>query len=623
MGTAGYKRVHQALTRSRRTTLRAWLSLRSPCTGRRRRSATVRPDRDRPRVPAGARAPARQDRALAGPPPREHPLLVRADRPARGQRRPHRDDLARDRAPVRPLARRDERHGRARRGCRHPRAGGGQQGDRRRRRPPADARARRRGRRSRRPGADVGVVWLRERDELVVRAVASSSGAVAAEIEGLRAQPGASRRAVTDTPRGQSRGHGRRGPVHAARGRRGRARRARPAPRATASSTDDAKRVASLAADLAALAVRLCGSRRPARRLAGVDPRRRRGRALGRLREEHAGARIARLAGIVSGAEAAFVWLAEADGITAGGSHGLARGAGGARAARGGDPERAPRRLGRQTSRAWGRSSRSSSASRRSAPCSSSSPPARAPGAGRARAARQLRRPRGPRAALVRARARRSAPSSSAAARCSSSSARRSRGSRSRTRSRRRSSGSRSCSAPTGWPSTCDEDGRLGTAAVALARRARTSRWRRRCSTLALGPLARPRHRADRGRRRATAARGGARGGGRGDVAAVIALPLLVADQPIGLLAVYPRRPRPLTPNESALLVALAAQLAVAVQNARLHERATQLGLELESALAVRARGGRPRPGALRDLALVRAEPVARRDARRARERRS
>jgi serine phosphatase RsbU (regulator of sigma subunit) len=64
-----------------------------------------------------------------------------------------------------------------------------------------------------------------------------------------------------------------------------------------------------------------------------------------------------------------------------------------------------------------------------------------------------------------------------------------------------------------------------------------------------------------------------------------LALPLVVGDEPIGLLAVYPRRPRPLSTNERALLVALAAQLAVAVQNARLHERATALGRELEEAL--------------------------------------
>jgi serine phosphatase RsbU (regulator of sigma subunit) len=64
-----------------------------------------------------------------------------------------------------------------------------------------------------------------------------------------------------------------------------------------------------------------------------------------------------------------------------------------------------------------------------------------------------------------------------------------------------------------------------------------------------------------------------------------LALPLVVGDEPIGLLAVYPREPRPLSANERALLVALAAQLAVAVQNARLHERATALGRELEEAL--------------------------------------
>ena len=66
----------------------------------------------------------------------------------------------------------------------------------------------------------------------------------------------------------------------------------------------------------------------------------------------------------------------------------------------------------------------------------------------------------------------------------------------------------------------------------------------------------------------------------------MLALPLVVQDGLIGLLAVYPRRPRRLTPNESTLLVALAVQLAVAVQNARLHERASSSGRELEKALA-------------------------------------
>src|SRR6266540_861382 len=51
-----------------------------------------------------------------------------------------------------------------------------------------------------------------------------------------------------------------------------------------------------------------------------------------------------------------------------------------------------------------------------------------------------------------------------------------------------------------------------------------------------------------------------------------------VREELIGLLAVYPDRGRPLTENEESLMLALAAQLAVAVQNARLHERAERLG---------------------------------------------
>jgi serine phosphatase RsbU (regulator of sigma subunit) len=69
------------------------------------------------------------------------------------------------------------------------------------------------------------------------------------------------------------------------------------------------------------------------------------------------------------------------------------------------------------------------------------------------------------------------------------------------------------------------------------------------------------------------------------DVSTALALGLVVADEPIGVLAVYPRRRRPLTENERALLSALAAQLASAVQNAQLHEQATALGRELEQSL--------------------------------------
>ena len=73
---------------------------------------------------------------------------------------------------------------------------------------------------------------------------------------------------------------------------------------------------------------------------------------------------------------------------------------------------------------------------------------------------------------------------------------------------------------------------------------------------------------------------------GESAVHSALALPLVVGDEPIGVLAVYPRQPRPLSANESALLVALAAQLAVLVQNARLHERAQELSSEREEALA-------------------------------------
>jgi serine phosphatase RsbU (regulator of sigma subunit) len=68
-------------------------------------------------------------------------------------------------------------------------------------------------------------------------------------------------------------------------------------------------------------------------------------------------------------------------------------------------------------------------------------------------------------------------------------------------------------------------------------------------------------------------------------IEAVIALPLLAHDDVIGLLGVFPARGRVLTENESSLLSALAAQLAVAVQNAQLHERAKLLGDEREQAL--------------------------------------
>jgi len=69
-------------------------------------------------------------------------------------------------------------------------------------------------------------------------------------------------------------------------------------------------------------------------------------------------------------------------------------------------------------------------------------------------------------------------------------------------------------------------------------------------------------------------------------IEAAIVLPLRVHDAVIGLLAVYPPRDRPPSAHETAFLSALSSQLAVAVQNAQLHEQAKRLGEELESALA-------------------------------------
>jgi len=70
------------------------------------------------------------------------------------------------------------------------------------------------------------------------------------------------------------------------------------------------------------------------------------------------------------------------------------------------------------------------------------------------------------------------------------------------------------------------------------------------------------------------------------EIGSVLALGLVVGDEPIGVLAVYPRQRRSLSENERSLLTALAGQLAVAVQNARLHERVTTLYDELKQALA-------------------------------------
>jgi serine phosphatase RsbU (regulator of sigma subunit)/uncharacterized protein YigA (DUF484 family) len=64
-----------------------------------------------------------------------------------------------------------------------------------------------------------------------------------------------------------------------------------------------------------------------------------------------------------------------------------------------------------------------------------------------------------------------------------------------------------------------------------------------------------------------------------------LVVPLIVHDEVIGALAVYKTRARPYREGEESLLLALSSQLAVAVENARLHERTKDLGEVLEATL--------------------------------------
>ena len=72
----------------------------------------------------------------------------------------------------------------------------------------------------------------------------------------------------------------------------------------------------------------------------------------------------------------------------------------------------------------------------------------------------------------------------------------------------------------------------------------------------------------------------------------VVAVPLRVQEESIGLLVAYPGD-RELAEKDLALLTALAGQLAVAVQNARLHERATDLGNRLYDVLELEREASR------------------------------
>jgi GAF domain-containing protein len=76
-------------------------------------------------------------------------------------------------------------------------------------------------------------------------------------------------------------------------------------------------------------------------------------------------------------------------------------------------------------------------------------------------------------------------------------------------------------------------------------------------------------------------------------IEAIVSVPLRAAGELIGLLAAYLPRGRRLHANESALLAALAGQLAVAVQNAGLHEETMRLARDREAALRAERRVAR------------------------------
>jgi serine phosphatase RsbU (regulator of sigma subunit) len=80
---------------------------------------------------------------------------------------------------------------------------------------------------------------------------------------------------------------------------------------------------------------------------------------------------------------------------------------------------------------------------------------------------------------------------------------------------------------------------------------------------------------------------------GEESIESAVGVPLLVHEDVIGLVAAYLPRGRVLAPSETGLLTALAVQLGVAVQNARLHEQAKTLGDELEQALSAERKTAR------------------------------
>jgi serine phosphatase RsbU (regulator of sigma subunit) len=93
-------------------------------------------------------------------------------------------------------------------------------------------------------------------------------------------------------------------------------------------------------------------------------------------------------------------------------------------------------------------------------------------------------------------------------------------------------------------------------------------------------------------------------------IEAAVAVPLRVRDELIGLLAVYPSAGRELSENEEQLLLALSAQLAVAVQNARLHEETKLADEERREALEAEREASR-RLQALYEISRVFSESLS------------
>jgi serine phosphatase RsbU (regulator of sigma subunit) len=143
------------------------------------------------------------------------------------------------------------------------------------------------------------------------------------------------------------------------------------------------------------------------------------------------------------------------------------------------------------------------------------------------------------------------------------------------------------------------DEGRL-TAAAGRGLAGPHPRVAERLLDVALGAARRPTVAiADAGRdERMRDAREAARESG---ITAALAAPLRVRDEVVGLLAVFPERGRTPSANETELLAALAGQLAVAVQNAQLHERATELSRQREAALGSEREAAR-RLGALYEV---------------------